>query len=92
MKYVNLKPSFYFYCPNCGCENFITPLSMDDVSPDEREESIRDLLGLAEWESLPEGTEDIEVTIPPEQVECVGCNETFTTEETEDTEPSSDWW
>jgi hypothetical protein len=79
MDIIKLKAAFTFICPACGCENYITPLTNEDTTPDEREEFFRIMLDLEEWQDLPEGWESQEIAFQPEIVECAKCDKEYAT-------------
>jgi len=72
---VNLEQAWFWLCPRCGRDNYARSLaaeSMDGV-PDE---TIREMLGLEDWEELPDDVAGEFVTAPM-VVQCAHCHTEF---------------
>ena len=75
---VELHDAFLWDCDNCGTENIcrIFELPSNDNLTKEQQSDIREELGLADWQDLPDNLEENYIDIPL-VVKCKFCQTEF---------------
>lgn len=84
MTVVELKIAFHWHCESCGHENFSLPLRRE-FTEDEARQFYRQTRGLEDYEPLPDGWDQFQVSMIPTLVTCQSCCNQF--EATEESHP-----
>lgn len=78
---VKLETAFAWTCPCCSSRNFVDGKLLD--AAEIGEEEVREMMGLDQWEQIPEPTEKIqhEFIEHPDNVKCTSCGLPFVVDE-----------
>jgi len=69
-----LEQIFRWECPSCNHTNYSQPVKQE-VDPAQKEDELREQLGINEWDPLPDDFDQYVLMGPPQEVVCGECFE-----------------
>jgi hypothetical protein len=76
MEKVRLEPAYFWSCPTCGVGQFELVQTWEGTD-EEKENILRTILDLEDWEEIPEMEDDNGLVEAPSKVTCKSCSSKF---------------